>query len=165
MPAVALPASELVTTQGVVQIDRAAPADLPAMAGLLAVLFAQESEFTPDPAVQARGLALILEQPGAGLLLVARVEGTVVGMVNLLYTVSTALGAKVAVLEDVVVAPDHRNQGVGSLLLRAALDEVVAAGCKRVTLATDAHNLGAQRLYQRLGFELSSMRLLRWFAP
>lgn len=135
------------------------------MASLLALLFAQESEFTPDPAVQARGLALILEQPGAGLLLVARIEGAVVGMVNLLYTVSTALGARVAVLEDVVVAPGHRNQGVGSRLLRAALEEVVAAGCKRVTLATDAHNVGAQRLYQRLGFEVSSMRLLRWFAP
>ena len=153
------------TPSGVISIERATPADVPAMAELLALLFAQESEFTPDPSVQVRGLALILEQPATGILLVARLDGAVIGMVNLLYTVSTALGARVAMLEDVVVAPAHRNRGVGSLLLRRALEEVVASGCRRVTLATDAHNTGAQRLYQRFGFEVSSMRLLRWFAP
>ena len=135
------------------------------MAELLALLFAQESEFTPDPSVQARGLALILEQPSIGILLVARAEGRVLGMLNLLYTISTALGARVAVLEDVVVAPGVRNRGIGSQLLRAALAEATKTGCKRVTLVTDDHNLGAQRLYLRHGFELSSMRTLRWVAP
>lgn len=135
------------------------------MAELLALLFAQESDFAPDAAAQARGLALILAQPEIGALLVARAEGQVVGMLNLLFTVSTALGARVAVLEDVVVAPAFRNRGIGSRLLRAALETAVDAGCKRVNLATDEHNLGAQRLYRRHGFTLSAMRTMRWMAP
>mgnify|MGYP006283335299 CR=1 FL=1 len=135
------------------------------MVGLLALLFAQESEFTPAPAVQARGLTLILDQPAMGVLLVARADGAVVGMVNLLFTVSTALGAPVAVLEDVVVAPGHRNRGVGGRLLARALEEAQRAGCRRVTLTTDDDNVGAQRFYLRHGFEASTMRTLRWFAP
>ena len=35
----------------------------------------------------------------------------------------------------------------------------------RVTLTTDDDNEGAQRFYLRHGFEASTMRTLRWFAP
>lgn len=135
------------------------------MVGLLSLLFAQESEFAPRPEVQARGLSLILEQPASGTLLVARADTQVIGMLNLLWSISTALGARVAVLEDVITAPDWRNQGVGGQLLRAALAEAVGQGCRRVTLVTDEHNVDAQRFYLRHGFELSTMRTMRWFAP
>jgi GNAT superfamily N-acetyltransferase len=43
-------------------------------------------------------------------------------MVNILYTVSTALGERVGVLEDFVVLPKYRNDGVGLELLSYALN-------------------------------------------
>lgn len=143
------------------QIRAAQLADIPALSALLSLLFAQEVEFTPDPVAQAEGLRRIISDPRTGMIFAGRISGEVVAMVNLLFTVSTALGARVALIEDLVVAPAHRGAGLGSRLLEHALAEARAAGCKRVTLLTDAANAGARRFYARHGFVESPMRPLR----
>ena len=135
--------------------------DIPALSALLSLLFAQEAEFRPDPVAQQRGLAAIINDPAVGAILVARDGGSMLGMVNLLFTVSTALGARVALLEDMVVATRARNRGVGSELLRAAIACARGRGCRRITLLTDADNVRAQAFYRTEGFEMSSMVPLR----
>ena len=135
--------------------------DIPALCGLLTVLFSQEAEFQPDTAAQQRGLNAILSDPAIGEILVARQNGHIVGMVNLLYSISTALGARVALLEDMVVAPEMRGSGLGSQLLAAAIEHAKQHGCLRITLLTDADNYAAQAFYQKQGFEKSSMIPLR----
>jgi ribosomal protein S18 acetylase RimI-like enzyme len=147
--------------QGEVVIELAQPADIPALSGLLGALFAQEHEFSPDPDAQARGLAAILAAPALGAVLVARRDGVVVGMANLLFSISTALGARVAVLDDFVVAPSARGAGIGSALMARALAFAREAGCRRISLHTDHDNHVAQALYRRHGFELSSMLPMR----
>lgn len=143
------------------QIETATLADIPALCGLLSALFAQEAEFTPDTAAQARGLAMIISDPRVGTVLVARRDGEVVGMVNLLFTVSTALGERVVLLEDMVVASSVRGAGVGSALLTAAIDFARAQRCPRITLLTDRVNADAQRFYARHGFVASDMLPMR----
>jgi GNAT superfamily N-acetyltransferase len=143
------------------QIDTAQASDIPALCELLCLLFAQEVEFTSDRVAQSRGLALIIDNPETGVILVARRDGLIVGMVNLLYTVSTALGARVALLEDMVVAPDARGMGVGSCLLQAAVEHVRLNGCRRITLLTDQANEPAQRFYRKQGFVSSAMMPFR----
>lgn len=143
------------------KITEATLADIPALCRLLDVLFSQEAEFVPDHEAQAAGLRLIMGDPRVGQILVAREDHAVIGMVNLLYTVSTALGARVAILEDMVVAPEERGKGIGNLLLRAAIDRATRNGCRRITLLTDATNEHAQRFYRRHGFTVSTMRPLR----
>lgn len=143
------------------RVELASPADIPALADLLAILFAQEAEFHPDRAAQVRGLTRIIENPQVGAILIALQQDAVVGMVNLLYTASTVLGERVALLEDMVVAPAVRGSGVGSRLLQAAIEHARSAGCKRITLLTDHTNEAAQRFYVKQGFSLSSMVPLR----
>lgn len=135
--------------------------EIPRLCELLAHLFEQEAEFRPDPERQAAGLRRIIDHPEVGRILVSRLEGEVIGMANLLFTVSTALGAPVALLEDMVIHPDHRGRGHGSRLLRAALESAEAAGCARVTLLTDRDNEAAQRFYRRHGFDASDMLPMR----
>ena len=78
----------------------ATPADIPALCGLLSDLFAQESEFQPDREAQQQGLSAILHDSAVGHVIVARdPAGEIIGMVSLLYTISTALGGRVALLE------------------------------------------------------------------
>jgi GNAT superfamily N-acetyltransferase len=143
------------------EITPATPRDLPQLAGLLATLFAQEADFEPDHARQIRGLERILAEPWRGTLLVARDGEEVIGMVNLLYTISTAEGALVALLEDMVVARGQRGRGTGSRLLTAALAHCRAQGCTRITLLTDGSNEAAQRFYARHGFVQSAMVPMR----
>jgi len=142
-------------------IRPAAAADIPALCSLLDQLFAQEAEFTPDRAAQQRGLAAIIDSPAVGTILVAVADGGVVAMVNLLYTVSTALGERVALLEDLVVDAAARGAGVGSTLLESAIAHARQGGCRRITLLTDGDNAAAQRLYRRHGFGRSPMVPLR----
>lgn len=142
-------------------IETAVPADIPELCKLLAALFSQEAEFHPDAAAQARGLEAIIGKPEVGLVLAARVDGQLAGMVNLLFTVSTALGERVALLEDMVVAPGHRGAGLGQELLGEAIAQAWARGCRRITLLTDEVNADAQRFYKRQGFSVSPMRAMR----
>ncbi|CAA9890270.1 Aminoalkylphosphonate N-acetyltransferase [Candidatus Methylobacter favarea] len=143
------------------QVGPAILTDIPALCGLLDCLFAQELEFTPDHEAQSRGLARIINSPEIGHVLVARQGSEIAGMVCLLYTVSTALGARVALLEDMIIAPDYRGLGVGSYLLENAIKFARKNKCRRITLLTDCANEPAQRFYQRHGFALSSMLPLR----
>lgn len=139
------------------QIAVATTSDIPSLCVLLHHLFSQEVEFQPDPAAQRRGLARIIDHPETGLILTARRNGVIVGMVNLLYTVSTALGERVVWLEDLIVAPDARNQGVGAALMTAAIDHAKKNGFRRITLLTDRDNAAAHDFYRRFGFVGSTM--------
>ena len=135
--------------------------DLPGLCALLGHLFAQEIEFTPDAATQSRGLRRILDAPDSGDILIQVEHGLPVAMVSLLYITSTALGSRVALLEDMIVAPEQRGGGLGGHLLQAAIDCARRRGCRRITLLTDGDNLDAQRFYGRHGFVRSDMCAMR----
>ena len=143
------------------EITKATKEDIPGLCALLGLLFAQEAEFQPDRSLQSAGLQKIIDFPERGQILVLREGGSLLGMINLLFTVSTALGGRVAVLEDMVVHPDHRGSGAGSTLLQAAIDFAKSVGCRRMTLLTDQTNTSAQRFYQRHGFTRSEMVPMR----
>ena len=116
---------------GRIQIRQATIADIPQLCDLLSLLFTQEADFTPDVERQSRGLRLILEQPQIGCIYCATDDNSVViGMVSLLFTVSTAEGGVAAWLEDMVVHPHRRGQGIGEQLLQKAINQARAADCK-----------------------------------
>lgn len=131
--------------------------DIPALCRLLGVLFQQEVEFGPDSRKQEAGLRKILEEPQRGEVLVAERDGVIVGMVNLLSTISTFMGKEVVILEDMVVDPEYRNQGIGERILVAAIDRAKEMGAGRITLLTDGTNEGAIRFYEKAGFSPSPM--------
>ena len=146
-------------------VDVATPEDIPRLCDLLALLFSQEVEFAPDPARQARGLGAIMADPSAGVILVLKDGNEIVGMVNLLFTFSTFLGSRVALLEDMIVDPAHRRKGAGTMLLQAARKTASAHGCGRITLLTDGTNAEAKLFYRQMGFVESAMTPFRLMLP
>lgn len=56
-------------------------------------------------------------------------------------------------IQNLGVAPAHRNRGLGTHLLVRALEGFRQAGLRRVHLEVTAENTGAIRLYRRIGFE------------
>jgi GNAT superfamily N-acetyltransferase len=143
------------------EIDFAAAADLPQLADLLAELFTLESDFKPDREKQLRGLRLILDNPALGRLFVLRDGERVLGMANALITVSTAEGARVLLLEDVIVRVEQRGNGLGKRLVEHVLAWATAQGFTRVTLLADMENKAALDFYRKLGFADSHMRVMR----
>jgi len=144
-----------------VVIEPATEADLDELSGMLGDLFAQESDFRPDKQKQLRGLRLIFEQPSRGRVFVLRREGAIVGMINLLFTISTAEGGFVILLEVLVIHKEYQGQGYGSKLLNYAIDFAKQKNFLRITLLTDRPENVAQAFFRKHGFVESSMIPMR----
>lgn len=143
---------------GTVSIRPAVEADVPALVALLvggAVSgMAEDREDTTDAGPYRAALAEI--EATGNTVLVAEQQGVVVGMCQLLvFRHLQARGGRCAELESVHVRADCRARGIGSALVRAAVDEARARGCYRVQLTSNARRDGAHRFYRRLGFEPS----------
>src|SRR5438309_10014944 len=144
-----------------VVIEPATEADLDELSELLGELFSEESDFRPNKEKQLRGLRLIFEQPNRGRVFVLRRDNAIVGMINLLFTISTAEGGFVVVLEDLVIHKEFRGHGYGSMLLQYAIDFAKQKNFLRITLLTDRPEIQSQELFRRCGFYESSMIPMR----
>src|SRR6266403_1950767 len=147
-------------------IEPATEADLDELSEMLGELFTQESDFRPDKEKQLRGLRLIFDQPSRGRVFVLRRNGAIVGMINLLFTISTAEGGFVMLLEDLVVHKQYQGHGYGNKLLEHAIDFAKKKNFLRITLLTDRPENVAQSFFRKHGFVDSSMIPMRlWIAP
>ena len=144
-----------------VVIEPATEHDLDELSGLLGELFSQEKDFRPDKQKQLRGLRLIFEQPNRGRVFVLRRDRAIVGMINLLFTISTAEGGFVLLLEDLVVHDAYRDHGYGSMLLEYAIEFAKQKNFLRITLLTDRPEIRSQNFFRRHGFVESHMLPMR----
>jgi len=69
------------------------------------------------------------------------------------------------ILHDIIVAPEHRGQGIGRLLLEAALDYVKDRGVPRIVLSTAAQNEAAQHLFATVGFRRTMVEMTLEIEP
>ncbi|MBE3577058.1 MAG: GNAT family N-acetyltransferase [Limnochordales bacterium] len=68
-----------------------------------------------------------------------------------------------ALIDEVVVAEEFRQQGVASALLEQAVRVAEAAGCREVEVSTTWDNEPARNLYKKLGFAETGIWLERHF--
>ena len=134
--------------------------DLNTLVGLLRLLFAIEEDFGIDDAKQRRGLTLLLDDERA-CVLVAEQDREIIGMCTGQLVISTAEGGPSVLVEDVVVAPDQRNKGIGRSLVEALSMWAKSQGASRMQLLADKNNPPALAFYDRIGWETTAMICLR----
>ena len=144
-----------------IKIRIADSTDINDLISLLNELFTQDIEFEPNYDRQKAGLEKILNNPDIGEILVMQMDDKIIGMVSLLYSISTALGGKVAILEDMIINKDFRKCGFGRQLLLEAISFSRKRDCLRLTLLTDFNNDIAINFYSDLGFKKSAMIPMR----
>lgn len=89
-------------------------------------------------------------------IVVAEIEGTVVGSLQVTYTPSLSYGGGWrATFENVHVVASFRNRGIGRLLVEHAIARARHRGCIRVQLTSNKVRTDAHRFYERLGFVAS----------
>lgn len=145
----------------VARIEPATLEDLPKMVDLVMDLFRMEEDFQPNRSLQEKGLRLILEQPSRGRIFVARTDYEILGMVNCLFTISTAMGGFVILLEDVIIHPEFRRSGYGTSLIQYVVNYAHKKDFKRITLLTDKISADSQKFFENQGFEHSHMIPMR----
>jgi ribosomal protein S18 acetylase RimI-like enzyme len=134
--------------------------DVATLVALLRQLFAIEEDFRIDEERQRRGLAMLLENPQA-LILVAEAAGRVIGMCSGQLLVSTAEGGPALLMEDLVVAEGFRGCGAGRLLVSAMADWAARRGASRLQLLADRNNSRALSFYQAIGWQTTNLICLR----
>ena len=154
-----------------VRIRGATPADIPALGRLGALLVRTHHDLDPKRFIPATPgieqgygsyLGNQLTQPNV-IILVAERGGEVIG-----YTYSgvegndyMALRGPAGAMYDIIVDPEHRQQGVGRMLLDATLAALKARGSPRVVLSTAEKNITAQHLFSGAGFRPTMIEMTR----
>jgi GNAT superfamily N-acetyltransferase len=133
-------------------VRSAVESDIPA----LLPLFRGYCEFyrasPPDDGLIAMAKALIDVPDSDGMLLVARdADGAPVGFAAVSWKWSSLRGARVAVLEDLFVAPEARGQGAGSALIRGCAERASELGAPALTWLTAPANRRARSVYEQAG--------------
>lgn len=152
-------------------VRRATQKDLPAIGELGALLVRTHYAFDPQRFMRPKGnvaagyasfLGTQLEQSDV-IVLVAEREGGVVGYAyaGLEPPDWMSLRESAGVLYDVVVDPANRGQGIGRLLLEAAVEFLRSRGAPRVVLSAAERNQEAQRLFASAGFRRTMIEMTR----
>ena len=144
------------TTEKQITVRPARAEDLDSMVALLRLLFAIEEDFQFDATRQRRGLALLLQDDRARVL-VAGEGGRAVGLCTGQVVISTAEGEPALLVEDVVVAPGFRGRGLGRALMAALADWARHRGVRRLQLLADRNNSAALAFYDRLGWRATAL--------
>ncbi len=156
-----------------IEIRRATPSDLPAIAKLAGVLVRQHLAFDAKR-------FLFIEDPESGyqwwfgkelenkdaLILCALQDERICGYAygRLEPKDWNALLDAHGALHDILVDESARGRGIGRLLLDRALADLRALGAPRVVLHTAVQNTAAHRLFESAGFRRTMLEMT-WDAP
>jgi ribosomal protein S18 acetylase RimI-like enzyme len=126
--------------------------DLPAIIPLLAELIAaleNPSGFDLDLAME--NCRAMLGRPDHHLL-AARIGRTPCGFLHLTTRQSILHDRPTGLIDELVVAREFGGQGIGRLLMDAALVRCQELGCCEVEVSTERSNRQAQKFYRKCGF-------------
>jgi len=113
-------------------------------------------------ALDAAAIDTLVAWPG-NTVLVARLDGEIVGSLTLvMFPIPTGTRSWI---EDVVVDEAARGNGVGAALTQEAVRLARANGARTVDLTSRPARAAANRLYERLGFQLRDSNVYRVAAP
>lgn len=143
-------------TRGDLRFRRAARSDVPAIVRMLADDdLGSTREVLSDPPHPSYYAAFDeIDRDPNNLILVACDGDVVVGTLQLTFTPSLSYrGGRRATVESVRTEKSRRGQGIGTQLMRAAIERAHAHGCVLLQLTTHATRVNAHRFYEKLGFK------------
>jgi ribosomal protein S18 acetylase RimI-like enzyme len=133
-------------------IRQAVPADLEALLWLL-TSFSKEAGTNLGREHLLAGLEPLLSNQDLGLVFVAELETMLVGYAVIGWGWGIESGGKEALIDEVFVLKNRRNQGIGAKMLTEVMAHLEKHNTKAVFLETEAQNPNSRKLYQNLGFE------------
>jgi ribosomal protein S18 acetylase RimI-like enzyme len=104
-------------------------------------------------------LRRVVNSDATSLLVFRDPLGRIAGTLTLaIFSIPTGIRARI---EDVVVAPEARRQGVAEALTNEALRLARKSGARTIDLTSSPSREAANRLYERLGFTLRDTNVYR----
>lgn len=100
-------------------------------------------------------LEVLREEPARGRAVVAEIDGQVVGYALLISFWSNEFGGEVCVVDELYLAPSHRNRGVGSTLVSTLRNSDQLWSDRAVAIAIEVapNNVRARQFFAGQGFK------------
>ena len=133
------------------EIRHAVESDIPALMPLMRGYCEFYKANPADEGLDEMAHALIATADHQGMLLVADDGGEVIGFAAVGWKWSSLRGARIAVLEDLFVAPEARGRGAADALIETVAERARNNGAPVVTWLTAPDNHRAQAVYDRVG--------------
>ncbi len=123
-------------------------------------------EFHFDEAAICAALTQLLADPSLGRVWLIVAGERPVGYVVLTYGFSLESHGRDALIDEIYLMPDYRDQGVGRRVLQQMEAEARRLGATRLYLEVEQSNTRAQAFYRQLGFEDHHRYLMsKWISP
>ena len=101
-----------------------------------------------------------IERAGQSVL-VAEIEGRVVGCLSTSTMIVLHRPAPVGRISMMVVDERYRSQGIGATMIAAAEELLVGKGCQLVEVTSNLRRVDAHRFWERNGYERTSARFAK----
>jgi len=85
-------------------------------------------------------------------ILVAEIEGVVVGFVNFTTRKTILHRGLSGLIDEIIVAKSYRGKSLGKQLLSSAIEKSRQLGCCEVEVSTEKINIKAREFYRQCGF-------------
>lgn len=133
------------------QIGPATPAHFDELWRLYKLLEVEGDPIVTRQEAEQRFAALLVRPEHT--IYMAESGGEVIGTYALVFLPGLTHGARDSgVVEDVVVNPEQRGRGIGSWMMRDALERCRQRGCYKLVLSSHLERQKAHRFYEGLGF-------------
>lgn len=133
------------------QLRRATPTDSELLLGMMA-RFYTHFDYPFDHNSASRAVRQLLADESLGFVLLAHAAEDAVGYAVVCYVISLEQGGRVAVLDELYVAENQRNAGIGSTLMAAVERQSYQAESMAMMLEVEHNNRRAAELYRRSGY-------------
>ena len=110
-----------------------------------------------DDFAQSNGICHYVEkvQPGNRIVYVYKVNGEFLGEIAYVFDMNDSdytIPNQRIYLSRLIVKPEYRNKGIGSILVDFMIDEIMKMGYKEISIGVDKDNTAALHLYRKKGF-------------
>ena len=133
-------------------IERATSKDIDELLELIQKQFLEHEIECNAPQLEA-AIRPMLTDEALGFILIAKDNDQLFGFAAISFAWTLEHGGKSAWLDELYVLPEHRNAGIGTVLLESVMSEVEKEGCLAVDLEVDNDHRRAENLYKRKGFQ------------
>jgi len=141
------------------EVRELSPAEHPAALALLAQL----NQNVPVPVLKDR-FERVLREHHHYRALGAFIGNELVALTGIWIATKVWCGRYLEV-DNIVVSPEHRSMGLGSLLVRSAEKIAKESDCNLMVLDSYTSNYASHRLYYRLGFEIRGFHFIKELTP
>ncbi|SCX14707.1 GNAT family N-acetyltransferase [Candidatus Aquiluna sp. UB-MaderosW2red] len=141
------------------RLRRAEPKDLANLTQLMLEFSTEALSPLEKNHIEAAVEPLLTENPH-GVILVAQ-DQELLGYLVMSFGWGIESGGKEALIDEVYISPDARNQGLGRSLAELAIEHAKANGVRVIFLETEKPNDRVRKLYHRIGFEQEDSVWLR----